>query len=63
MFVLNCALTNKYRLLEDAILMAKYNKFSAESIAKHELVFESYKETLDMLGYKYDAQRKVVVKV
>ena len=56
------ALTYKYRKLENNIIFRKHNYFSKEQIDHEIAILESFKETLDILGYVYNPVQKQVEK-
>ena len=56
------ALTYKYHKLENNIIFRKHNYFSKEQIDHEIAILDSFKETLDILGYIYNPVQKQVVK-
>jgi hypothetical protein len=56
------ALTYKYRKLENNIIFRIHNHFSEDEIKHEQDILDSFKETLDILGYIYNPVQKQVVK-
>lgn len=60
---LNSALTYKYRLLESNVIIAERNYYSKETYNRENAIFESFKDTLNLLGYKYNSSKHQVEKI
>lgn len=59
---LNSALTYKYRLLESNVIIAE-RYYSKETFILENAIFERFKDTLNLLGYKYNYSKHQVEKI
>ena len=57
------ALTYRYRLLESKVIIAERNYYSKETCILENAIFESFKDTLKLLGYKYNTSKQQVEKI
>ena len=54
------ALTYRYHILENNFIIAVQNYYSLETQKREKAIFDSYIETLDILGYQYNKKTKEV---
>ena len=57
------ALTYRYKLLENHVLIAERNYYSKETKEREKAVFDSFVETIKIMGYEYNKKSGKVERV